>query len=295
MSASELVPAQSEQEARPPDERAIGTLLVQTGKLSEQHVEEILRAQRADGQRFGAAGMALGLLNQADVDYALSLQFDYTYLRPGESKVSEELVAAYQPFGPQVEALRALRAELMLRWFDENPARKALAVVSEGARQGRSYIAANLAIVFAQLGARTLLVDTDLRRSRQHLLFGLDNRIGLSTILAGRAGAEAIQRVASLENLSILPAGAPPPNPQELLARPMFALLLGQFAQHADIILLDTPPAAESADAQTIAMRAGAALVVVRRDAARLARLEHVSQAITRAKSTIVGAVFNDF
>jgi len=153
MSASELVPAQSEQEARPPDERAIGTLLVQTGKLSEQHVEEILRAQRADGQRFGAAGMALGLLNQADVDYALSLQFDYTYLRPGESKVSEELVAAYQPFGPQVEALRALRAELMLRWFDENPARKALAVVSEGARQGRSYIAANLAIVFAQLGA----------------------------------------------------------------------------------------------------------------------------------------------
>jgi hypothetical protein len=130
MSGSEVVPAPAERSEPETDEGAIGALLVQAGKLGAQDVDTILRAQRQDGLRFGAAGMALGLLCQADVDYALSRQFDYTYLRRGESKVSDEVVAAYEPFSPQVEALRALRAELMLRWFDGDPARKALAVVS---------------------------------------------------------------------------------------------------------------------------------------------------------------------
>ena len=295
MSDGEVVPAPVERAADDADERAIGALLVQAGKLAPQDVDTILRAQREDGLRFGAAGMALGLLCQADVDYALSRQFDYTYLRRGESKVSEEVVAAYEPFSPQVEALRALRAELMLRWFDGDPARKALAVVSEGAKEGRSYIAANLAVVFAQLGGRTLLIDTDLRNSRQHALFGLDNRVGLSGILAGRAGPEAIQRIPALGNLSVLPAGALPPNPQELLTRPMFGHLLRQLAEHLDMILLDSPPAAESADAQTLAMRAGAALVVVRKSGSRMARVQHVAQSVKRTRSAIVGAVFNDF
>src|SRR6202171_5257365 len=244
MSGSEVIRAAVEQEGGDVDERAIGALLVQAGKLAPQDVDTILRAQREDGLRFGAAGMALGLLCQADVDYALSRQFDYTYLRRGESKVSEEVVAAYDPFSPQVEALRALRAELMLRWFDGDPARKALAVVSEGAKEGRSYIAANLAVVFAQLGGRTLLIDSDLRTARQHALVRLDTRAGLSGMLSGRAGPEAIQRIPELGNLSVLPAGALPPNPQELLTRPMFGHLLRQFAEHVDMILLASPPAA---------------------------------------------------
>ena len=295
MSGNEVVPAPAARTEQDADERAIGALLVQAGKLGPEDVDRILQAQRDDGQRFGAAGMALGLLRQADVDFALSQQFDYTYLRRGESKVSDEVVSAYQPFGRQVEALRALRAELMLRWFDGDPARKTLAVVSEGAKEGRSYVAANLAVVFAQLGGRTLLIDTDLRNSRQHELFGLDNRVGLSSVLSGRAGPEAIQRIPSLENLSVLPAGALPPNPQELLTRPMFGHLLRELAGHVDMILLDSPPAADSADAQTLAMRAGAALVVVRKNGSRMARVQHVAQSVKRTKCTVVGAVLNDF
>ena len=75
MSGSEVVPAQVESARGDPDQRAIGALLVQAGKLTQHDVDVILRAQRADGDRFGAAGMALGLLCQADVDYALSRQF----------------------------------------------------------------------------------------------------------------------------------------------------------------------------------------------------------------------------
>jgi protein-tyrosine kinase len=149
--------------------------------------------------------------------------------------------------------------------------------------------------VFAQLGGKTLLVDADLRKPSQHRLFGLENRVGLSTVLSGRAGSEAVRRIPGLEELSVLPAGVLPPNPQELLARPMFGQLLVQLRQHLDFIIIDTPPATESADAQTIAVRAGAALVVVRKNSSRLWRVQRVAESIARTKTSVVGAVLNDF
>ena len=277
-------------------ERRLGAVLVHAGRLQPQDVEHILLLQRQKGLRFGDAGKEVGLLTQADIEFALARQFDHPYLQRGESKVSEEVVAAYDPFSPQVEALRAVRGQLMLRWLDQEPGGKALAVISASRKEGRSFIAANLAVVFAQLGARTVLIDADLRQSCQHRLFGLDNRAGLSAVLSGRAAAsEALERVSHLPNLSVLPAGALPPSPQDLLGRPMFAQLLRQLAAHVDLILLDCPPVAQTADAQTIAVRAGAALIVVRKDSSRLWRVQGVSDSVTHAKCTIVGAVLNDF
>ena len=276
-------------------ERTIGAILVGSGALGRQDAERIAALQREQGGRFGEAGVALGLIEQRDIDFALSRQFDYPYLRRGESAVSQALVAAYEPSHPQVEAMRALRSELMLHWFNEDPAHKSLAVVSEARGEGRSYIAANLAVVLAQLGGRTLLIDADLRRPAQHALFGLENRLGLSALLTGRAGAEAVQRVPGLGNLSVLPSGVAPPNPQELLARPSFAVLLEQLAEHLDFIVIDTPPAAESADAQTVAARARAALFVVRKDHSRLWRLQSIAEGVARARTAILGAVLNDF
>jgi receptor protein-tyrosine kinase len=276
-------------------ERTIGAILVGTGALTRQEVERILELQSAKGGRFGDAGKALGLLEQRDIDFALSRQFDYPYLRRGESRVSESVVAAYEPASPQVEALRALRSELMLHWFNHDAAHKSLAVVSEARGDGRSHIAANLAVVLSQLGGRTLLIDADLRNASQHALFGLENRIGLSAVLAGRAGAEAVQRVPELGNLSVLPAGVAPPNPQELLARPSFGVLLERLAEHLDFILIDTPPAAESADAQTIAARARAALFVLRKNHSRLWRVQAIAESVARARTAVLGAVLNDF
>jgi len=276
-------------------ERTIGAILVGAGALTRQDVERILERQREEGGLFGDGGKALGLLEQRDIDFALSRQFDYPYLRRGESRVSESVLAAYEPASPQVEALRALRAELMLQWFNDDAAHKSLAVVSEARGDGRSHIAANLAVVLAQLGGRTLLIDADLRNASQHALFGLQNRIGLSAVLAGRAGAEAVQRVPALGNLSLLPAGVPPPNPQELLARPTFGVLLEQLAVHLDFILIDTPPAAESADAQTVAARAGAALLVLRKNHSRLWRVQAIAESVARTRTAVLGAVLNDY
>jgi receptor protein-tyrosine kinase len=274
--------------------RVMGAVLVDVGRLRPEDIEHILWLQLEKRLRFGDAAKELGLLTQADIEFALSLQFDYPYLQRGESRVSEDVIAAYDPFSKQVEALRALRSELMLRWFDD-PAHKMLAIVSAARGEGRSYLAANLAVVFSQLGQRTLLIDADLRNPCQHKLFDLDARAtGLSAMLSGRAGLDAVQRIPSLARLSVLPAGVLPPNPQELVARPAFAHLLNQLVPHLDVIILDSP-AAETADAQTLAVRAGAALLVVRKNTTRMSPAKRVFNSVVQTKATIVGTVFNDF
>jgi receptor protein-tyrosine kinase len=292
---NDLIPPAREPEEFEGGERTIGAILVGAGTLTRQDVERILELQRSKGGRFGEAGRALGLVEQRDIDFALARQFDYPYLRRGESRVSPSLVAAYEPAHPQVEALRALRSELMLHWFNDDAAHKSLAILSEARGDGRSHIAASLAVVLSQLGGRTLLIDADLRNPAQHSLFGLENRVGLSALLSGRAGAEAVQRVPGLGSLSVLPSGAAPPNPQELLARPSFGVLLERLAEHVDFILIDTPPAAESADAQTVAARARAALFVARKNHTRLWRLQAISENIARTRTAVLGAVLNDF
>jgi chain length determinant protein tyrosine kinase EpsG len=276
-------------------ERSIGAVLIQAGRLKPEQAEQILRLQREQGLRFGDAAMQLGFLTQGDIDFALSRQFDYPYLQPGESNVSEDVIAAYRPFSPQVETLRGLRTQLMLRWFADGPVRKALAIVSEARKEGRSFIAANLAVVFSQLGERTLLIDGDLRNPSQHKLFGVDNRVGLSELLSGRAGIEAVQRIPSLLNLSVLPSGALPPNPQELLARPRFKELLHELAVDRDVILVDCPASADTADSQTIAQRTGAALIVARKGSARMKRVQALCDNLIQSRAVVVGAVLNDF
>ena len=273
----------------------IGAILVEQGRLTAADAERIASLQREKGLRFGDAARALKLLTREDVEAALSRQFGLPYLQRGQSKVSQALVAAYEPFRPQVEALRALRSQLVLRWFDGDPARKALTVVSAARGEGRSFIAASLAVVFSQLGERTLLIDADLRHPSQHLLFGLDNRSGLSAVLSGRAGPEALARIAGLPSLTVLPSGVAPPNPQELLARPLFAQLLDALTEQFDVILLDSPAASETADAQTLVVRAGAALIVTRKNATRAWRVQGVSASVVQAKATIVGTVLNEF
>jgi protein-tyrosine kinase len=274
---------------------AMGAVLVNAGRLQIEDVERILQVQREKNLRFGEAACELKLLSKADIDYALARQFDFPYVQRGQSRLSEELVAAYEPFTAQAEALRSLRSQLLLRWFDSAPTLKALAVVSGERKEGRSFITANLAVVFAQLGQRTLLIDADLQNPRQHELFGIENTTGLSAMLSGRAGMEDIQAIGPLRNLSVLPAGIRPPNSQELLARPYFLHLLQHLAVHYDVMLLDTPAAGSTADAQIVAVRAGAVLIVARKNTARKWRVQGVSDTVAMHKAVLVGAVLNSY
>ncbi len=274
--------------------QSIGAILVDSGRLSADAAESIIKLQKAEGLRFGDAAIQLGLLTEADVRYALSHQFNYPYLLPDDKNISEEVVAAFKPFSPVVEKLRALRSQLMLRWFDGETGNKMLALTSPDTGEGRSYIAANLAVVFSQLGERTLLIDADLRNPRQHEIFKLGNRTGLSTILAGRTTLdESINRIPNLLGLSVLPAGAIPPNPQELLSRPQFTSMLQAAQQQFDVILFDTSAGAEFADAQMIAARAGGAIVLSRKNITHASRLRDLTTSLQHSGATVVGSVLN--
>jgi protein-tyrosine kinase len=272
--------------------QTIGALLVDAGHLAAENVPRILDYQKKAGLLFGEAGVAMGLLDEEEVQRALALQFGQTLLAP-DSGLGNELIAATDPNCAAVEHLRVLRSQLMLRWFENDARQAALAVVSPGSGEGRSYITANLAVLFSQLGKRTLLIDADLRRPRQHHIFGLPGRIGLSGVLAGRIGWDAVCEIKGLPDLWVLPAGAIPPNPQELLARPGFAKLIQALRSSYDVILVDTPAAENCADASTIATRAGAALMLACRDATSVPRVASLAEDLRQFGVTIVGAVLN--
>jgi receptor protein-tyrosine kinase len=275
------------------DERTIGGMLLDAGKITTADAERALGVQKEEGLRFGEACIKLGVVTRADIEEVLSRQFRYPYLRSGESNLGSELVAAYAPFSPKVEALRALRTQLMLRWF--NSEHKVLAICSPSNGDGRSYLAANLAIVFSQLGNDVLLVDADMRQPRQHEIFNLSNRTGLSTVLAGRGDGGSIDRIAHFDNLSVITAGAVPPNPLELLSRPEFPRFLDPLTRRFEIVLLDTPASNSGADVQTIAMRAGGALILGRMGRTRLKDLQALSAGITSSGAVIVGSLFNRY
>lgn len=275
---------------------SIGALLMDAGRLTPEAAERILKLQKERNLRFGEAAIELGLLTEEDIQYALSRQFDYPYLMPGDTSVSEEVVAAFKPFSPAVEQLRALRSQLMLRCLEPESEDRSLAIVSPESGEGRSYIAANLAVVFSQLGERTLLIDADLRHPSQHELFRLGNQPGLSAVLSGRAEPDSvITRIPHLLGLSVMPAGAVPPNPQELLNRPAFSSLLKTARECFDIVLIDTPAGSRSADVQSIASRAGAALAIGRKHYTSTHRLEVLVNSLRHAGSPVVGVVLNEF
>jgi protein-tyrosine kinase len=274
--------------------RIIGTLLMEEGRLTAKDVERIERFARERGLRFGDAAVQLQLLTPDDVLAALARQFNNPVVPLGGfGGVSDEVIAAHDPESGQVEPLRALRSQLMLRWFPA-ASRKVLAIVSPERGEGRSWLAANLATTFAQIGVRTLLIDADMRHPRQHKLFNLDNAAGLSELLTGRAGRQITQRLHPQLRLFVLPAGLIPPNPQELLSRPVFDAVIDRFVEKFDLLLFDTPASMHSADSQIIAARAGSALLVARRNYTGHARLSATMESMTQIGVKVVGSVVSE-
>lgn len=295
MDLAERSPSVHEPAIRPPrQDRRIGAILAADGRLRPEDIAAVLNAQGEHGLRFGETAVHMNLISREDLRRAIARQYDVPHLLPGNRRVSCELVVAHEPFDRSAEQLRALRTQLLIRWANEAVRRRHLAIVSPGPAEGRSYLAANLAVAFAQLGDRTLLIDCDLRRPRQHHIFGVPDRTGLSALLAGRADHSAILPLPELGRLWLLPAGARPPNPQELLSRDTLAALLDDLQAQFDVVLLDTPPACLYADAQTVAYRAGSALVVARKDHTRLDDTAHVIGELADMGIRTVGTVYNE-
>ncbi|MRW93030.1 chain length determinant protein tyrosine kinase EpsG [Duganella sp. FT80W] len=276
-----------------PGDSSIGGILLASGKITPENAERVLRMQKDLGIRFGEAAQRLGLISEADIQQVLARQFDYPYLQAGEKRYSDKLLAAYQPFSPQVEKLRAVRSQLMLRWFARG--RKALTVIEVSTGDGAPMFTANLAVVFSQLGERTLLVDANLREPSQLATFDLSARPGLSDVLAGRADSGAVTKIDSFVSLSLLGAGTVPPNPLELLSRQSFTSLNAELEAGYDVVLYNVAPFALGADALAVAARTGGVLLVARTNQTPLADVSQIIEEVTSSGIEVVGAVMVDY
>ena len=275
--------------------RAIGSILVDAGKLTQADVDEIKAYAGKTGLRFGDAAVQLNRVTAEDIEFALARQFNYALL-PVELRggVDRSVIAAHDPQCSVVEELRTIRSRLLLGWLNMAE-RNVLAITSPDRGEGRSWFAANLATVFAQAGKRTLLIDADMRHPQQHRLFNLNNDVGLSALLTGRAGKDIAQRIHPRMRLFVVTSGLPPPNPQELLVREVFDFVLERFAEQYDLIVLDTPAATLTADAEILSARAGAAILLMRRNVTRQKRLVEAMECLKRSGTKVIGSVSNEF
>jgi chain length determinant protein tyrosine kinase EpsG len=272
--------------------RPIGEIIRAKRPLSDSDIAHILVVQRRMKLRFGEAAVALDLVTQADVLWALSQQFNYPYSLDGRGISGADLVVAVEPYGAQAEAFRDLRSKIMAN--DEALGRQPLAVVSPDRGDGRTYVAANLAVTFSQLGERTVLVDGNLRDPGVHKLFGLKERASLSDLLNGRRPAKPFDRSADLPGLFIMQVGAPPPNPLELLQQPMFGILLRELQREFDRVIVDTPPARHTADARVIAATCRQSVLVGRHGKTEARVMNLLVDRLRRTQATIAGVVLND-
>jgi chain length determinant protein tyrosine kinase EpsG len=276
-------------------ERRIGDLMRGPCKLNDKQVEWIFNYHREHDLRFGEAAVELGLARREDVLWALSQQFHYPYAID-EKQVNPELVIASNPFSDEAEAFRELRSQLMMGVMAPDQPRRALAVVSSNVGDGKTYLAANLAAAFSQLGGPTLFVDADMRTPRSQDVFGITlNRGGLSAMLSGRAEEGLIQRSSQLPSLYVLPCGAIPPNPLELIQRPAFAQLMQEMTAKFDHVIVDTPASTHGADSRAIAAICGAALVVGRRGTTRMKAINSLVASISRSQAKLAGVVMNEY
>jgi receptor protein-tyrosine kinase len=273
----------------------LGNLLAAAGKLDRDGIEQVVKLQQTRGLRFGEAALRLRLVTPEDLRAALARQYEFPYLPLSGDAFGADLAVSRDARHPQGERLRALRTQLLIRWSRLERPPRALAIVSPGPFEGRSYLTANLAVLFAQLGLRTLIVDADLRAPRQFEIFNVPDRVGLAAVLSGRAGREAAVPVPAFGPLAVLPAGARPPNPQELLLRATLTSFLELADHEYDVILIDTPPAGESADAQSVAFSAGGALVLARANYTRTDEVAGLVQDLRDAGALVVGTVLNTF
>jgi len=205
---------------------------------------------------------------------------------------TDTLMMLADPTGGSAEAFRALRTKLI--FSDSSAELKTLLVTSAVENEGKTTLAANLAVAYAQQGLRVLLVDGDMRRANLHRVFDVNRAPGLSTLLSGAAiPAQAIHRT-KIENLWLLPAGASPANPAEMLGAASVPAVLEFLAKEYDVVVIDSPPVLAAADASIIGALSHGVLMVVRAGRAEREVVRAAYDQLSDVGATVVGAALND-
>lgn len=208
------------------------------------------------------------------------------------SRSKRHLIAKKDPKSPITEQYRTIRTNIQYASVDQ--AIRSIVVTSSGPMEGKSTTTANLAVVFAQQGKKTLLIDADLRKPTAHYTFQLPNTFGLTSVLTKQAELMDAVHMTDVENLFVLTSGPIPPNPAELLASVSMEYLLKEAYNLYDFILFDTPPVLTVTDAQVLANLADGSILVTSSGTTDRDGAIKAKEILTSAQAKLLGAVLNN-
>lgn len=260
--------------------------------LTEEQLIEVARLSQQDDLNFIGAAVRLRYITRDDVQRAQK-QIDGG--RAMARQLPDFAALARRSCRPQDtsgDEIRALRTEILVR-HRQRGGPNVIAVLSPCSNEGRSHLAAELAGSFAQLGQPTLLVDADLRRPSQHLLYAQDNQQGLADAIAKDEDAH-LHPVAP-GDLMLITAGRSDSNPVELLSSDRFERLLGRWTERFDHIIFDSPPASEYPDAYALATIAGRILPISRAQHTPMSASREMLRRLEGTRAETVGAVLGHF
>ena len=207
-------------------------------------------------------------------------------LPPGEGKLIHDLPT----FDVFTEMFRSIRANLLYVLSKKNA--KTLLVTSAESGDGKSFVSANLSIVFAMDQKKTVFIDADLRRGTGRNLFHLPKRIGITSYLAGQCTLQEIIQSTEVPNLSFISAGPVPPNPTELLSSTKFVQLLEELKNQFDIIIVDTPPLLV-ADTLHISANVDGCLYVVNAESSKVEQAIYSIELLKQVQAPLIGTIIN--
>jgi polysaccharide biosynthesis transport protein len=202
------------------------------------------------------------------------------------------VISIEEPKSAAAEAYRTLRTSIQFVALD-HPLR-IIQVTSAGAEEGKTTTVANVAVALASTGDRVCMCCCDLRRPRIHDLFGLENKVGFTSVILGQVPASAaIQRVVGVENLSLLASGPLPPNPSELLASDRASEVIRSLAAMYDIVILDSPPVLPVTDAAIISAVADGTILVINMGESTRRDIGRAVEILRQVHATLIGTALN--
>ena len=206
-------------------------------------------------------------------------------------KLQRRLITHEDPKSPISEAYRSLRTSLM--YSGNKDGANIIMVSSAGPGEGKTTTIANLAITYANLGKKTLLIDSDLRKPVVHNVFNIDKSPGITSYLSGDSSISDIVNKTDIENLDLITSGVIPPNPSEILDSKQMSLFFKTIKKDYDIILFDTPPLIAVTDAYVLMKYIDQFILVIRAGVAEKGAVERVLNAFSNTDFKITGAVIN--
>ncbi len=204
-----------------------------------------------------------------------------------------EKIAALDSKSTISEAYRALRTGVI--FSSTNNQHKTLLITSAEPREGKTVTACNLAITMAQMGSKVLLIDSDMRKPRLHKVFGVDNSVGLSSLLVGQSSLHEAVYQTQISNLMILPCGPIPPNPSELLVSKGMQNLIKELKGKFDRIILDSPPTVAVTDSTILSNICDQLLLVVSCGKTTREVISRCKKLLSNKGAQLLGIVLNNF